>query len=105
MLPASKNPRVGNRGLGAIPVCRGTRQGPLCDLEVFRGSFAAVGDEFVLDHLSLVEGAEARTLDGGDMDEHILVSSRRPNEPIALSWIEPFDGAFLHRLSPRSVRT
>src|SRR5436190_2514431 len=34
------------------------------------------------------------------MDEHILVSGRGPNEPVAFSWIEPFDGAFLHRLSP-----
>ena len=35
----------------------------LSDLEVFRGGLAAIGDEFVLDHLSLVEGAEASPLD------------------------------------------
>src|ERR1700730_8741434 len=75
------------------------------DLEVFRGGLAAVGDELVLEHLPLVEGAEAGPFDGGDMDEDVLVPGRRPNEPIALSWIEPFDGAFLHRPSPRSART
>src|SRR5258708_7219174 len=92
-------------GYGVTPVCRESRQGPLRDLEVFRGGFAAVADEFVLDDLSLVEGAEASALDGRDMDEHVFIPGRGLDEPIALSWIEPFDGAFLHRLSPRSVRT
>src|SRR5271165_2389417 len=93
---------------GATGNTRGpiNRPGPrLCDLEVLGGRLAAIGDEFVLDHLSLVEGAQAGALDRGDVDEHVLVSRRRPDEAVALSRIEPFDGALLHRLSPRSVRT
>src|ERR1043166_2633934 len=34
------------------------------------------------------------------MDEHILVSLHRLDEPITLGRVEPLDGAFLHRLSP-----
>src|SRR5271166_214438 len=69
-------------------------------LEVFRRCLAAIGHELVLDGLPFVERAEASALDRGNMDEHVLFSGRRPNEPVAFSWIEPFDGAFLHRLSP-----
>src|SRR5205823_10485057 len=32
--------------------------------------------------------------------EHVLLAGRRADEPVALSGIEPFDGALLHRLSP-----
>src|ERR1700756_379416 len=70
------------------------------DLEVFGRGLAAVGHEFVFDHLAFVEGAETRPLDGGDVDEHVLVPGRRTDEAVALSRIEPFDGALLHRLSP-----
>jgi hypothetical protein len=50
--------------------------------------------------MAIIERAKAGALDGRDMDEHILVAARRLDEPIALSWIEPLDGALLHRLSP-----
>src|SRR5258707_9029638 len=100
----NKNPRSWKPGATGNTRLPGNRSGTLSDLEVFRGSLAAVGDELVLDRLSLVEGAEASALDGGDVNEHIVVPARGLDEPIALSRIKPFDGAFLHRPSPRSVR-
>src|SRR3954471_42539 len=72
----------------------------LGNLEVFRGAFSAIFHEVVFDHLILVEGGESGTLDRGDMDEHILVSLHRLDEPVTLGRVEPLDGAFLHRLSP-----
>src|SRR5262249_28104840 len=38
--------------------------------------------------------------DSRDVDEHVLLAGRWTDEPVALSRIEPFDGALLHRLSP-----
>src|SRR4051812_6357997 len=70
------------------------------NLEVFRRAFSAIFHEVVFDHLILVEGGESGTLDRGDMDEHVLVSLHRLDEPITLGRVEPLDGAFLHRLSP-----
>src|SRR5215475_10878768 len=70
------------------------------DLDVLRGGLAAIGDELVLDHLSLIQAAEASPLDRRDVDEHVLIAGGRPDEPVAFRRIEPFDGAFLHRLSP-----
>src|SRR4051794_32559639 len=72
----------------------------LGNLEVFRGGLAAIFHEVIFDNLILVEGGESGTLDRGDMDEHILVSLHRLDEPITLGRVEPLDGAFLHRLSP-----
>src|SRR5205085_9456704 len=70
--------------------------GPSGHLEIFRRSLAAVADQFVFDHLTLVESPEACTFDRRDVDEHILVSSRRLDEPVAFGRVEPFDSAFLH---------
>src|SRR3954467_7369390 len=70
------------------------------NLEVFRRAFSAIFHEVVFDHLILVEGGEPGTLDGGDMDEHVLIAGHRLYEPITLGRVEPLDGAFLHRLSP-----
>src|ERR1700693_4245796 len=85
-------------------------RGPECphhdhsrDLKMFRGCPAAVGHEFVLDSLTLIERAQASALDGRDMDEDVLVAACRFDEAVALGWIEPFDGALLHRLPPQSV--
>src|SRR5262249_62246545 len=69
-------------------------------LQILRRCLAAIGHELVLDRLAFVERAKASALDRRDVDKHILVASRRPNEPVAFSGVEPFDGAFLHRLSP-----
>ena len=100
MAYALKNPRTWKPGATGNTRTPGNRRGTLGDLEVFRGRLAAVDDEFVLDRLSLVKGAQASPFDGGDMDEYVLVSGRGLDEPIALCGIEPFDGASLHRLSP-----
>src|SRR5262245_20530859 len=72
-------------------------------LEILRRCLAAIGHELVLDSLTFVERAETSALDRRDMDEDVLFSARGPNEPVAFSWIEPFDGALLHRLSPRQA--
>src|SRR5262249_61330569 len=69
-------------------------------VEILRGCLAAIGHELVLDSLPLVERVETSALDRRDVDEDVLFSARGPNEPVAFSWIEPFDGALLHRLSP-----
>src|SRR5215475_6659989 len=69
-------------------------------LEILRRRLAAIGHELVLDSLTFVERAETCALDRRDMDKDVLFSARGPNEPVAFSWIEPFDGALLHRLSP-----
>src|SRR6266849_5860148 len=55
-------------------------------LEVFGRCLAAIGHELVLDGLPFVERAETSALHRGNMDEHVLVSARRPNEPVAFSW-------------------
>src|SRR4051812_34083591 len=68
--------------------------------EIFSRCFAAVGHELVLESLTVVERAETSALHCRDMDEDVLVAGRRPDEPVAFSGIEPFDGALLHRLSP-----
>jgi hypothetical protein len=51
---------------------------------------------------------QARTLDDGDVDKHILLAILAGHEPEALICIEPFDGAFdidsACRISPRSAR-
>src|SRR6516225_3002343 len=69
-------------------------------LEILRRCLAAIGHELVLDSLTFVERAETSALDRRDVDEDVLFSARGPNEPVALSGIEPFDGPLLHRLSP-----
>src|SRR5262249_11601997 len=68
--------------------------------EVLGRGLAPIGDELIFDHLTLVESAEASAFDGRNVDEHVLVSGRWSDEPVALSRIEPFDGAFVHRRSP-----
>src|SRR5262245_5491566 len=74
-------------------------------LEIFRRCLAAIGHELVLDSLTFVERAEPSTLDRRDVDKHVFLSSRRSNEPVAFSGIEPFDGAIPHRLSPSRLKS
>src|SRR5690242_16581566 len=97
---AIKNPR-GNRGLrDTHPSAVEAAVAALRDLQVFRRGLAAIGDEFVLDHLPLIQGAQPGPLNSRDVDEHVLIACRRTDESVAFRWIEPFDGALLHRLSP-----
>src|SRR5438132_769036 len=65
-------------------------------LEIFRRTLTAIADQFVFDDLTLVESAEACTFDGRDMDEHVLISSRRFDKPVAFGRVEPLDSTFLH---------
>src|SRR5450759_3417307 len=72
----------------------------LRDLQVFCGALAAIFHKVIFHNLIFVEGAEPGALDRRDMDEHVLISGHRLDEPITLCRVEPLDGAFLHRLSP-----
>src|SRR6185312_6314245 len=92
----TKNPQTGNPG-----ATQPDRRGPgLRDFEIFRRRTAAVGDQFILDRLALVERPQSGALDCRDMDKHVLLAVRRLDEAVAPGGIKPFDGALLHRLSP-----
>src|SRR6266403_4997186 len=86
-------------GRGCIDRLRGWCRS-LRDLQIFCGALAAIFHKVILDNLIFVEGAESGALDRRDMDEHVLIAGHRLDEPITLGWVEPLDGAFLHRLSP-----
>src|SRR6516162_11816430 len=64
--------------------------------EIFRRLLAAVADQLVFDHLTLVERAQARAFDRGDMDEYVFAAVLRLNEPITLRRVEPFHCASSH---------
>jgi hypothetical protein len=49
--------------------------------------------EFVLDALTLVEGAEPRCFDRRDVDESVRSAALRLNEAIALRGVEPLHGS------------
>src|SRR5207247_11318475 len=50
------------------------------------------------DPLVVLQAAEAVSLDGGVMDEHVGGSVVRGDEAVALVGVEPLDGAFSHVL-------
>src|SRR3954469_15459407 len=58
--------------------------------EILSGFLAAVADDFVLNGLTLVKGAQPSALDGGDVDENVLTAALRLDEPVALGGVEPF---------------
>src|SRR4051794_38423466 len=64
-----------------------------------RFATALVALELVAELLALIQAAEARALDRGDVDEDILIAILRLNEAIALLNVEPLDGADGHRFS------
>jgi hypothetical protein len=69
-------------------------------LEVFSRFFALVGNEFVFDLLTLIEGAEAGAFDRRDMNEHVLAAvAIRLNKPITLGRIEPLHSTGRHHRS------
>src|SRR5713226_9327204 len=70
------------------------------NLDVLRGRFAAILHKVVLNSLIFVEGGEPRTLDGRDMDEHVLIADGRLDEPKTLGRVEPLDGTLRHCVSP-----
>src|SRR5438067_10868614 len=89
-------PALDSRGVSGFRK-RSCSSDDLADLEIFRGCLAAVFYEVVLDVLVFVEGGESGALDCRDMDEHVLLSDGRLDEPITLGRVEPLDGAFVHR--------
>src|SRR5262245_55101061 len=67
------------------------------DLEVLRGLSAAIGNDFIRDRLALIEGAQAGTFDGGNMDKNVLAAALRLNETVAFCGVKPLDSSGRHR--------
>ena len=69
--------------------------------EVFGGFFATVSRDFVAYLSALIQAAQTRSLDGRDMDEHVLAASLGLDKAIALCRVEPLHCTYCHgRLSP-----
>jgi hypothetical protein len=64
----------------------------LLHLDVFRGFLALIRDELVFDYGALIERAQARSLHGGDMYEHIFAAALGLNEAICPSIIRETGG-------------
>ena len=58
---------------------------------------ATLGNELVADLLRFVEGRQTSTLDGADMNEHVLRAVIRLDEAEALLGVEPLNFACRHR--------
>src|SRR4051812_28145415 len=85
---------------------RPAEEGASLDLQVLSRVLTAIVHEFILNSLALIQSAQAGTFDRRDVDEHILASTLRLNESIALGWIEPFHVPSRHRrLRSSSKRT
>src|SRR5712691_11053181 len=69
----------------------------LADFEVFRRFLPAVAHDFILNGLPLVEGAQSRALDRGNVHEYVLAAALRLNEAITLGRVEPLHGTGSHR--------
>jgi len=72
----------------------------LSHLEIFRRFLAAICDDFVLNVLAFVEGAQSGALNGRDVNEHILATALRLDKAIALGRVEPLHSACSHYQSP-----
>jgi hypothetical protein len=71
----------------------------LHDLKVFRGFLAvAAGLQVILHLLAFAQAAQAGPLDGGDMDEGVLVSLFGLDEAETPDGVEPLYGSCLHIL-------
>src|SRR6202007_1316868 len=66
------------------------------NLQVFSRGLAAIGDLFVFDGLSFIEGRQSGLLHRRDMNKHVLPTRRGLDKPIALGRIEPLDRTFSH---------
>jgi len=73
--------------------------------EIVRRLLAAVAHQFIVDRLTLVEGAQAGPLDRGDMDEHVSAAVLRLNEPITLGRVETIFTVPVAILASVSART
>jgi len=68
--------------------------------EVFGGFFPAVSRDFVAYLSALIQAAQTRSLDGRDMDEHVLAARVGLDKSIALCRIEPLHCTYCHVVSP-----
>ena len=59
------------------------------NFEIFCGNLSLVRDFLVFDDLPLIEGRQASSFDGRNVDKHILSSAVRLDESITLHWTEP----------------
>ena len=73
----------------------------LLNFEIFRGLFAAIGNDFVLNVLTFVERAQPGPLHSGDVNEHILAAALRLDKAVTLCRVEPLHSACSHYQSPR----
>ena len=73
--------------------------------EVFGGFFPAVGHDFVAYLRALIQAAQTCSLDGRDMDEHVLAASVGLNKAKALCRVEPLHCTYCHVVSPNEFRT
>src|SRR5687767_9397125 len=71
--------------------------------EVFGGFLPAVGHDFVAYLRALIQAAQTCSLDGRDMDEHVLAASVGLNKSKALRRVEPFYCTCCHTHSPQSI--
>src|SRR5215469_7429132 len=68
----------------------------LANLEVLCRLLATTAHDFILNNLTLIEGAQSSTLNRGNMDEYVLAAAFRLNESVALGRVEPFYGSCCH---------
>jgi hypothetical protein len=89
-------------GPGAADLIGPTKPAKLVsgDLEILRGRLAAIGHELVLDHLPLIEAAEAGPFDRRDVNENVFIPDGRLDEPIALRRLKQ---GFSHRKNVLSI--
>ena len=70
------------------------------NLQIFRRCLSLVRDFLVLDNLTLIETAEAGSLDSRDMDEHVFSAALRLNKSVTFLSIEPLHRTARHFRAP-----
>src|SRR5262249_44528823 len=66
------------------------------NLEILSRGLAAIGDLFVFDRLSFIEGGKTCLLHRRDMNKHVLAARRGLDEPVPFGRVEPLDRTFSH---------
>jgi len=74
---------------------------PSPHFEILGRFLAAICDNLIFDLRTLIERAQPRALNGGDVHEHVPAAALRLNEAITLGRIEPFHSTCCHTLSPK----
>jgi hypothetical protein len=89
-----RRPDYGSSGHALIRIH--VRLKELPDLQVLCRLLAAICNYLVFDRRTLVESAEARTLDCRNMHEHVFAAALRLDEPVSLRGVEPLHNACRH---------